>query len=133
MFFFFKLYSFSRPSISTSPNTQPLDQKQKVPPITLRKLNGNGRLVTITSPQISPQNAKNQTADSVRSIVTAQLGHITVRQNLMSNTIDLTDEEDPKPKTNSSNQPPALVALTNRMKKTQLQLKQKSPPVTIGK
>lgn len=50
-------------------------------------------------------------------------GYIQVRQNLMAssnaNTIDLTDEDDPKPQRIAQNSPPALVALRNRQQTVQ--------------
>lgn len=96
---------------------------QKVPPITLRKMASNGRLVAVAkSPSISmTYKAPPAVANGGNNVAQQQhaggpSGYIAVRQNLSSQTIDLTDEEEPKSttKTYSNNTPPALASITNK-------------------
>lgn len=57
------------------------------------------------------------TTNNVNQRTGGPSGFIQVRQNLLANnanTIDLTDEDDPKPKILAQNNPPALVALNMR-------------------
>lgn len=57
------------------------------------------------------------TTNNVNQRTGGPSGFIQVRQNLLANnanTIDLTDEDDPKPKPIAQNNPPALVALNMR-------------------
>lgn len=84
----------------------------RVPPMVLKKIGPNARLVPV--PHINVP-ATIASASGTKSPL------ISVRQNLMSSTIDLTDEEEtakPRPQRNSlGNQPPALVALQGQQMK----------------
>lgn len=117
---------------------------QKVPPITLRKMASNGRLIAITkSPAANPAVMK---ASPVTSNGTVQQqhaggpsGYLAVRQNLSSQTIDLTDEEEPKSaaKAYSVTNPPALTSITNKANPqqyamTQQRLAQKPTPIGMA-
>lgn len=119
---------------------------QKVPPITLRKMTSNGRLIAITkSPTANATVVKAVPAASNGSnnIVQQQhaggpSGYLAVRQNLSSQTIDLTDEEEPKSttKTYSSNNPPALASITNKANPQQYTITHQrivQKPTPIGK
>lgn len=92
---------------------------QKVPPITLRKMANNGRIIAIaksTSPATKASPATANGTNVAQQHAGGPSGYIAVRQNL---TIDLTDEEEPKSviKTyvnNNNTIPPALSSVTNR-------------------
>lgn len=86
----------------------------RVPPMVLKKIGPNGRLVSVPHQNVPASIAAAAVAASKSPL-------ISVRQNLMSSTIDLTDEEEtakPRAVRNSlGNQPPALVALQGQQMK----------------
>lgn len=88
------------------------DSQQRVPPVVLKKINPNGRLVSVAQ----------TAATSTFSMANGRSPPVAVRQNLMSNCIDLTDEEDtsrqkvPRNSFGSGSHPPALVAFQGQSK-----------------
>lgn len=92
-------------------------QPPRVPPVILRKISANGNLIAVST---------SSNATSISPTGTQRLGgpsgYIQVRQNLTANTIDLTDEDDPKQR--QGVQPPALVAFNQNKSKVALLLQQ---------
>lgn len=83
-----------------------MDHPQRVPPVVLKKIATNGRLLSVQ--QVTVTAANNRAPPVV------------IRQNASSNCIDLTDEDDTSKQRvqrnsfSNANQPPALVSLQNQ-------------------
>lgn len=116
---------------------------QKVPPITLRKMAGNGRLIAISkAPSTNvtykaPSGVPNGGSPVQQQHAGGPSGYIAVRQNLSSQTIDLTDEEETKSTTKAyvTNNPPALSSITNKPSTQQYTITHQrvvQKPTTIG-
>lgn len=105
---------------------------------------GNGRLIAISkSPTATATIIKTASLNGNGTNIVQQQqtggpsGYLTVRQNLSSQTIDLTDEEEPKSthKTYATNNPPALTSIANKTNSSQQytithqRMVQKSAPI----